>query len=468
MYPLERRKRRLVVSWIRNENILRWSILVKKCITLLVALSILAALLSATGTWKRAFPAETKLADDSTIAVVKRVDLVSAVASTGRVVSNLDVDIKCRASGEVIKLPFDISNRVTKGQLLLELDPVDQQRYVRKAQTAVAQSKARFAQAQRSLMLAEVNAVTTRKRAEAAVNSAEVKARIAEAKARRRKRMLEAKLGSAEDLDTAEVETAAAQADLETSKVQTEEVKEKILTIEVRRHEMELAKAQLDADQIALEDSQQQLVYTRVMAPLDGVVTTRNIQIGTIISSGITNVGGGTTVLTLSDVSRLFVLVSVDEADIGRVKLGQMAIVTADAYPGERFVGCVNRIAPKGSNTSNVVTFEVKVEVTSSNRPLLKPEMTANVKIVCQTRQNVLVVPDRAAASKGGKATVMVIRESGSPPVERPTVLGLSDGESVEIVQGLTEGERVVVPKDPASRWSNEQKQAGGPPPPPM
>jgi len=442
---------------------------VKKAISWIVILLVVGTVLIGRRGLNRTFASNVKLPDDSTIASVQRSDLVRAVASTGRIVSNLDVDIKCRASGEVIKVPFDISHKVTKGQLLLELDPLDQQRYVRKSETAVAQSKARLAQAQRSLALAEVNAVTTRKRAEAAVHSAEVKARIAQSKTRRRQRMLEAKLGSAEDLDTAEVDAAAASADLDTALVQTEEVKEKLLTVEVRRHEMELSKAQLDADQIALEDTKQQLVYTRVMAPIDGVVTTRNIQIGTIISSGITNVGGGTTVLTLSDVSRLFVLVSVDEADIGQVKLGQAAIITADAYPGEKFEGRVNRIAPKGTSTSNVVTFEVKVEVISSNRPLLKPEMTANVKIVCETRQKVLIIPVRAATEKGGQATVTILKKPGSVLTERPVVLGLSDGENIEIVKGLAEGERVVVPKDPASRWSNDQKkQSGGPPPPPM
>jgi HlyD family secretion protein len=439
----------------------------KKMIGLVLVLITCGMALTAFPMLKKTSVSDVKLPADSTVATVKRSDLVRAVASTGRIVSNLDVDIKCRASGEVIKLPFDIGDCVLKGQLLLELDTIDQERCIKKSQAAVAQSKARLAQAEQNLELAKVDAVTTRKRALAAVHSGEVKAKTAEVKTRRRQRMLKAKLGSEEDVDTAEVEAASAAAELDTARVQTEEVKEKLLTIEVRRHEMELAKAQLDADEIALEDAHQQLAYTRVVAPINGVVTARNIQTGTIISSGITNVGGGTTVLTLSDVSHLFVLASVDEADIGQVKLGQAAVITVDAYPGERFEGRVNRIAPKGVNTSNVVTFEVKVEVVSSNRTLLKAEMTANVKIVCQEHKQVLIVPVRAATTKDNQTLVTVAEPGRSTGVERPVTVGLSDGENVEVVRGLAEGEHIVVPKDPASRFSNE-KQNPGPPPPPL
>ena len=396
---------------------------------------------------------------------VTRGDISASVSASGKVVSNLDVDIKCRASGEVIKLPFDVSEAVKKGQLVLGLDPVDQERAIRQAQTAVAQSKARLAGALQSLKVAETEIGTAQKRADTAIRSAQVKARNADAKSARRQQLVKEKLSSAEDMETTEVEAAMADADLETAKVQAAEVQTKKLTIEVRRHEMELAQAQLDADQIALDNARQQLAYTSVEAPIDGVVSARNIQIGTIISSGITNIGGGTTLMTLSDVSRLFVLASVDESDIGRVRLGQLATITVDAFPKEQFEGKVIRIATTGVNTQNVVTFEVKVEVTSSNKQLLKPVMTANVQIICDQRKQVVAVSEQAVTRAGSGATVTMAANGQTPATQRQVVLGLSDGENVEVIKGLSEGEEVVLHKEVASRWSSQKKPIMGPPP---
>ena len=84
---------------------------------------------------------------------------------------------------------------------------------------------------------------------------------------------------------------------------------------------------------------------------MDGVVTDRKVQTGTIIASGVSNVGGGTTILTLSDLSRIYVLASVDESDIGKVQVGQPATITVDAYPSMQFAGKVVRIASKGVRT---------------------------------------------------------------------------------------------------------------------
>src|SRR5439155_4332181 len=114
-----------------------------------------------------------------------------------------------------------------------------------------------------------------------------------------------------------------------------------------------------DSDKVALANARQQRDYTTVTAPMDGVVSALNVQIGVIIASGITNVAGGTTIMTLSDLSHVFVLASVDESDIGTIVVDQPAIITVDAYPGRQFKGKVVRIATKGVNVTNVVTFEV-------------------------------------------------------------------------------------------------------------
>ncbi|RPI62401.1 MAG: HlyD family efflux transporter periplasmic adaptor subunit, partial [Planctomycetaceae bacterium] len=193
------------------------------------------------------------------------------------------------------------------------------------------------------------------------------------------------------------------------------------------------------------------------------VVTARNIQIGQIVSSGITNTGGGTTVMTVSDLSQIFVLAAVDESDIGKVKVGQKVITTVDAFPGKVFPGRVVRIATKGVNSSNVVTFEVKILVISPEQDLLKPEMTANVEIVCASKDSVVMVPSEAVVRKGGKSQVTVIDASGAT-TDRPVEVGINDGTNVEITDGLSEGETVIVRKDNGdSKWKGGQDRPMSP-----
>ena len=177
------------------------------------------------------------------------------------------------------------------------------------------------------------------------------------------------------------------------------------------------------------------------------------MQKGQIISSGISNVGGGTTVLTLSDLSRIFVLASVDESDIGKVLVGLPVDVTADAYPGKQFTGKVERIAPKGVNTSNVVTFEVKIEVLGKGKALLKPEMTANVEILVAQKDDALIVPAEAVSRKGRQQIAVVANDDGTTE-ERPVKTGISDGARLEITEGLKEHETVLVREAEAeSKW---------------
>ena len=460
-------------------------------------------------------------------AKVERRPIRLAVACTGRVVSNLDVEIKCKASGEVIKLPFDVSDSVKKGDLILELDPVDEERYVKQAEAALAASQAKAKQAEQSIVIAEHDLVTSteqantalksaqakaeqakqnlliagqtlvtsRQRAEAALKSALVKAQDAAAKALRMKTLFEKKLASNEDYDTAVTADATAKMELSNAQAAMEELKTAELALEVKRLDMSLAEAvvenartaikQLEATKLALELkrqdvrltaaqvesnridlalAQRRLDDTKVVAPIDAVVATRNVQIGQIISSGISNVGGGTTALVLSDLSRIFVIASVDESDIGKVKEDLPVAITVDAYPGRRFEGKVTIVPVKGQNVSNVVTYDVKIEVVSANKALLKTEMTANVEIVVAEKDTALVVPAEAVVRQKGRRIAVVVKENGATE-ERPVEAGINDGVSLEITSGLTEGEVVQVRKreaDSAGR-SNAPRGMGGP-----
>ncbi len=401
-------------------------------------------------------------------AKVERGPIRMTVPATGRVVSNLDVDIKCKASGEVVKLPFDVSDTAKKGDLLVELDPADELRVVHQAEVRLSASQASLAIAEQELAVAVRALETDRQKAAAALQAAQVRATDARAKADRMKQLLEKHLTSQEEYDTAETAASTAGTDLIGATVKIEELKTQEMALELKRQAVALAKAQVEADGISLSIAQDRHRDTKVEAPIDGIVAVRNVQIGQIISSGISNVGGGTTVLTLSDLSRIFILASVDESQIGRVRLDQEADITADAFPGRTFQGKVVRIATRGVNLSNVVTFEVKIEVTGEARALLRPEMTANVVIIVARKDSALLVPSEAIFLRKGKPFVQVAKDDGTRQ-ESPVETDLTDGTQTEVTRGLAQGQTVVVQAGGAeSRWSNGQRPQTKPPGNPM
>lgn len=460
-------------------------------------LILLAILIVLAGGGYYVYRQQTVTAATPTLATTKveRRPLRIAVASTGRVVSNLDVDIKCKASGAVIKLPFDISDTVKKGDLLVEIDPVDTIPIVRKAEATVAASTAKLEQARWDLKVATESIKTTRDKAQAALDSAIAHEKDLKAKAARTRELFAKKLASQEELDTAETSAAQAVADVASAQAVREDVKTQEIALELKKQAIALAAAQLDADKVAKENADQQLRDTKVFAPIDGVVAARNVQIGTIIASGITNIGGGTTVITLSDLSHIFVYAAVDESDIGKVATGQAVDITADAYPNVHFTGKVIRIATKGANASNVVTFEVRIEVTSANKRMLKPEMTTNVEVINTDEESVLQVPaqalvrkrggSRAAASqpttapeatteattRGGpaareklrpaRASVTLVKPDGSQE-QRDITIGRTDGGNFEVLSGLQEGATILLNKNETdSRWKGGARPPG-------
>lgn len=389
----------------------------------------------------------------STFVQVERGPIRLAVEATGRVAANLDVDIKCKASGQVVKLPFDISDPVRAGDLLVELDPVDEQRRARQAKVALASAEARLAQARQTVRIFERNIATERQRAESTLTSARQRHADTSARAARVQELLAKALASQEQSDAAVTAAAQASADLSSAHIRLEELRTQELELENRRQDVRLAEADVESQRIAVELAEQGLADTRVLAPIDGVVTSREVQIGQIISSGISTVGGGTTVLTLSDLSYIFVHAAVDESDIGQVEVGQPVIITVDAYRGERFRGRVERVATRGVEASNVVTFDVKIEVIGESKELLKPEMTANVEIVAARKADVLHVPVEAVVRRRD-ARIVKLRTKSNETEERTVQVGISDGVRQEITAGLEEGDEVEVSVRTAeSQW---------------
>jgi HlyD family secretion protein len=418
--------------------------------------------------WKQhaAEAGATTLPADTYVATAEKGDIVQSVSSTGQVASNLDVAIKCRASGEITKIPFDISDEVKKDQLLLQLDTKDEDVLVEQAQVKLAQDQAKLIEAQLIEHQAELDLQTSIEKADADIVSAQIKANNLAKKADRQKTLHAQNLASEEDYETAESDAAQAQNDLQSAKIVKEQIESLKVSLETKRKDVDLANEECKLDDINLTNAKTQLSYCTINAPMDGVISDipTTIGLGTIIASATSNVSGGTTVLTLSDVSRMFVLATVDEADIGGIEKGQQVEITVDAYPGRVFSGAVVRIAVAGTTVSNVVTYQVKIEVTSKNKNLLRPQMTANVRIIEKSATDVIHVPMMAVVRKSRQSYVTIQKPDKSTE-DRTVQSGINDGDNVEITSGLDGGENVLVFRNDANnKWSgNGQRRGGGP-----
>lgn len=427
---------------------------------IIIAIVVLA---SAGLLWKFFRPApDPAVGEDKEVrtAIARIWPLKVVVDATGRVVPEREVEIKCKASGEIVKLPVEVSQEVKQGDLLVQLDPVDEERAVKRGKASVTGARAKVSQARLNLAIAERDYVSEQARAQSSEQAASAKAKEAEAKLTRMNQLFDKKMASVEELDVAKSVNAAAQAEWQSAVARVNDLESKKALVGSRLQEITMAESEAEADQLTLSDAEQRLADTTILAPIDGVVASRNVQVGQIIASGINNVGGGTAVLTLADLTRIYVLVSVDESDIGRVAAGQPAKITVDAFPEEVFKGEVVLVATKGVNTSNVVTFEVKVEVSGDNRALLKPEMTANVSIVTKDKLDSLLVPVTALERKKGLSWLTVLDKDGSTTNRRLVTIGDSNSEFVEILKGVEVGEKVVLsPENGQSRWQSDKKE---------
>ncbi len=440
----------------------------------LIQFVILIGLVSCGGLYYQRTPsAETNAASAAfTPAVVERRAIRQEITCSGPIVSNLDVEIKCKATGEVIELPFDISAPVKKGDLLLKIDPVDEERSVEQAQVKLAAAEAKYARAQQSLVISEQELKNGLINAEATLSAAQSSSKDLRAKAERQVALQEKKFASPEAVNSAQ--TAAIQADsaLQKARAGLDGQKTNENRLELLRQDIKLAQTDVDYCKVDLKNAEQRLSETLVYAPIDGVVSDRLVEVGQIIASPKMNVGGGTALLTVSDTSRLFVLASVDESDIGHIQPGQSATISVDAYPDSKFTGRVVRVAAKGEKTSTIVTFEVKIEILDEGKSRLLPEMTADVEILAAANDDTLAVPSEAIQRRGAIKVVLVAGADSANPDAIEVQTGIDDGAYTEIVSGVQEKAAILIPQDTSKEKASESKGGfGGPPPggpPPM
>ena len=359
----------------------------------------------------------------SSLIRVERREVIDGVTASGRVEPVARVAVMSRASGIIKELAIEEGDLVKEGQVLAELDR-------EQLEAQLAQDEAELASAEARVAGAEARVSEARVR----LNDPELE--FLEREAQRFEELLARG-------DVAPSERDAAARALASSRFRIEQVKASLPVLEAAVRE---ATANLDSAKAALERSQTALREATILSPIDGVVLVRSKEVGDGVSSILTAGGNATEVMTLGDLSDMFIEARVDEVDLGRIHVDMPALVTVDAFRGRRLVGKVERIAPAGSVDDNgIVTFEVRISVEDPDK-LLRPDMTADAQLVINRRDDVPTLPQRAL-QRGPQGDWFVMRydETTGQAAQVAVELGVSDGLMTEVKGALGEGDAVLL-----------------------
>lgn len=361
--------------------------------------------------------------DPSKLAKVEKGDLAKSVVATGKVTPITKVEVKSKASGIVKKLLVDYGDRVKKGQLLAQLDKIE-------IEAQVEQSKAALEAAQANL-----------KSSQADFERAKVDAEGPDVPLL--KRAYDRNVSMAKDgvVSTSSLEDSQKNYEMALNKQNVSKAQVTVLKAKIAQ-----SQAQVAEDEANLKQLEEQLSYTDIISPIDGIVLSRDVQMGDAVSSILVLGSSATLVMTLGDTSEVYVKGKVDESDIGKVYLGQRARIKVESFKDKTFDGKVTKISPMGVEKDNVTTFEVRVSIQNPGGEL-KAEMTANAEIILEEHKNVLQIPEGAILyDKDKKASVEIPNPKGKDGKDKVAVnIGISNGAKTEVLSGLKEGDQVVL-----------------------
>jgi HlyD family secretion protein len=361
--------------------------------------------------------------DPNKIAKVTRGDVARSVVATGQIQPITKVEVKSKASGIVQKLYVDINDRVRKGQQLAQLDQQE-------IQAQVDAQRAQLASAEANVTTYEANIEQDK------VNAAAPDLPMYKATLDRNVEMNREGIVSHQTLDDANRDYLAALTRRNSAQAQ----------VGVDTAKLKQARAQVQQNQAGLQQLEEQLGYTTIVAPMDGVILSRDVEMGDAVSSILVLGSTATLVMTEGDTSEVYVQGKVDEADIAHVYLGQPARIKVESFRDRLFNGKVTKIAPMGVEKDNVTTFEVRVSINNPGGEL-KANMTANAEILLDEHKGVLTVPENAVLYDNQRnASVEIPDKHQKEGFRKVSVtVGLSNGSATEIVSGLKEGDQVVL-----------------------
>jgi HlyD family secretion protein len=362
--------------------------------------------------------------DPARIAAVEQGTMVRSVVATGKIEPITKVEIKSKANGIIEHLLVDVDQIVATGAVLAELDKENLNARLREAranlQAAEAAREAATAQLKKNEIEAEAPDVEYARRSSA-----------------RAQQLFEKQLVSQEGLDESRSALELAQNRQRAASGQ----------LVIARARVAEAIANVAQARAAVERAEEELANATIRAPIRATVLTRDVEVGSPVSS-ILNLGANATlVMTLGDIEQVFVRGRVDEADIGRVRLGQPARITTETFPDRTFDGRVTQISPIGVEKDNVTTFEVEVSIDNPGKEL-KANMTANAEIILEEFPASLLVPETAVIYDAQRQPFVdrVDPASKTGRTRVPVKVGIGNGSKVQILGGVKAGDRIVLP----------------------
>ena len=356
-----------------------------------------------------------------------RREVLQAVVATGRIESPFRVDIGAQVVGTATRVPVAQGESVAAGQTLVELDAAEARALVRQAEAAVIQAEGRLRQ------LKELQLPV------AAQSLRQAQANLANARAQfeRNRKLFEAGFIGQSVLDDA-------QRNLEVAQTQVDTARKQVDTARPQGSDYALALAALEQANAGLQAARARLAYTRIVAPVAGTLIARNVEHGDVVQPG-------RTLMVLAPAGETQIVVQIDERNIARLRLGQPALASADAYPEKRFAAEVGYINP-GVDAQRG-TVEVKLRVPEPP-PYLRQDMTVSVDIEVARSPGALALPAEGVRDATGAAPWVLLVKDGRA-VRHNVELGLRGSGWVEIRSGLAPGDRVVpagAPVQPGGR----------------
>jgi multidrug efflux pump subunit AcrA (membrane-fusion protein) len=351
----------------------------------------------------------------------------STVIAIGAVKPQIGAEVRVgsRISGRVARLRANIGDMVERGQVVAELETEE-------LDALIAQRRAELRLADAARASLDTMGPDEVARAEADVRSFEAAAALARQEWEREQSLFEREISARAAADAARDRHHLAEAQLDAAR------RALALARTGNAERRTQAVADVDRARAVLDSALVDRSFTVIRTPIAGVVASVNTQEGETVAAGL----NAPTFLTVVDLQRLQVHAYVDEVDIGKIEPAQRAAFSVDAFPGRDFTGHVAAIYPTATIQDNVVKYIVAVDVDEAQPGVLRPEMTTNVRIQLESRE-VLAVPTRAVRQDAGQSVVYVLSNGGS--ARRPIRMGWRDGPWVEVVEGLSEGERILL-----------------------
>jgi HlyD family secretion protein len=400
-------------------------------------------------------------------APVTRGTVESTISATGNLNAVVMVQVGTQVSGNISQLYADFNSRVTKGQLVARIDPLIFEAQVNQAQANLDAARAAVGNAEAALEKAD--AEVSNAKAMLAVSQANLaKEKVSAANTKvtfdRQQALFSKGLIATADRDTAQATYDAEVAAVQAQQAQVQAASDSVRSAQAARNvaaaQVNTAKAQMNQQAAALAQARINLDHTYIYAPVDGVVVSRQVDVGQTVAASLQ---APTIFQIAQDLTKMQVDTNVDESDVGHVQAGQQATFTVDAFPTRIFHGLVTQIRKAPINVQNVITYDVVIGVSNKDLKLF-PGMTANVRILVDKREGALRIPNSAlrfrpvsAASerlpvrtadgrrKPPTQAVWIVGQDGKPQ-QAPVQLGITDGTYSEVTGGdLSEGQQVIV-----------------------